>query len=235
MKRIYFFLTLLLLAATPAMLTSCDDDPWDDRPWYDDYYGDWYDRYDWYNKPFDYGKNDLVSMAQTLNGTWQGALVNEYTDDSGHRVQTRFNVEFTFAQYTTKSNNGSGYETDYDNDGNEQTLRFKWYIDPRTYNIYIEYASGMQYILDANGKSDTSGFFLGWDSKERKDLFNGVMEGTNNDELVFFDCERVTSGSRALGIGGTTANTATPSGLSFGKANGMKRVDNNVPMALRRR
>ena len=35
MKKIYTYLTLFMLALSPAMLTSCDNDD----PWHDDYYG----------------------------------------------------------------------------------------------------------------------------------------------------------------------------------------------------
>ena len=82
MKKIYYLATLLMLAAMPVLFTSCDDEPY---YWYEDYYGDWYDDYDWYDKPFDYGKSDLVTMAQTLNGTWSGTATNEYTNDDGQR------------------------------------------------------------------------------------------------------------------------------------------------------
>lgn len=44
MKRIYIFLTMVMLALMPAMMTSCDTD---DDYWWDDYYGEWYDEYDW--------------------------------------------------------------------------------------------------------------------------------------------------------------------------------------------
>lgn len=230
MRRIYYFATLLMLASMPILFTSCDDDPY---YWYDDYYGDWYDDYDWYDKPFDYGKNDLVTMAQTLNGTWTGTATNEYTDDDGTRRRTSFYADFTFAQYTTNSNNGTGYESDYDDNGNEQTLRFKWYIDPRTYNIYIEYVkSGYQYVLNYNGNSQTSGFFLGYDDQSRKDIFSGVMEGVNNDELIFFDCDRADANNIAA-KGQLMAKTTA--GKSYGKAKNMKRTDNSVPFALRKR
>lgn len=229
MKRIYTYLTLLALALIPATLTSCDDDPW-----YDDYYGDWYDDYNWYDDPFDHGSNQLVEMAQTLNGTWSGAIVNEYTNDQGQREQTRCSADFTFTQYTAKSNNGTGYETDYDTDGNEQTLRFKWYIDPRTGNIYIEYASGMRYLLDARGNTQTSGFSLGWDKKEKKDLFNGVMEGVNNDEYVFFDLERIT-GSRAIAGTASTATATLRSSTQYGSAQARQHIGDSLPVALHRR
>ena len=245
MKRIYYFITMLLLAATPAMLTSCDPD---DDPWYDDYYGDWYDDYDWYDKPFDHGNNQLVSMAQTLNGTWTGTVVNQYTEN-GEAQQTQCNATFSFVQYTQNSNNGNGYETDevpvYDSDGNavlgddgkqkyqKQTLTFKWYVDPRTYNIYVEYTeSGYRYVLDFNGQSDTSGFFLGYDDKSDKEIFNGVMEGVNNDELVFIDLDRVTGRSAATTRAAGATGTAS---LSFGKGNVVKRANNGIPQALHRR
>lgn len=174
MKKIYYLATLLMLAAMPVLFTSCDDEPY---YWYEDYYGDWYDDYDWYDKPFDYGKSDLVTMAQTLNGTWSGTATNEYTNDDGQRERVSFYADFTFTQYSQNSNNGTGYETDYDDSGNEQTLRFKWYIDPRTYDIYIEYVnSGYQYVLNFRGNSNTSGFYLGYDDQLRKDVFSGVME-----------------------------------------------------------
>ncbi len=245
MKRIYYFLTMLMMAAAPMTFTSCDTD---DDPWYDDYYGNWYDDYDWYDDPFDHGNNDLVSMAQTLNGTWTGTLTNEYTDNSGQRQQTNCYVDFSFIQYTSTSVNGNGYETDYvpsyddngnvvrDNNGNivydSQTLQFKWYVDPRTYNIYIEYSgSGYTYKLDHRNNSATSGFYLGYDDKSGEDIFSGVMEGTNNNEYIFFDCARVTANAPRK----AAAKNATASKLSFGKAKGLQRVKENVAMGLHKR
>ena len=230
MKKIFYLASLLMLASAPALFTSCDDEP---DYWYNDYYGDWYDDYDWYDKPFDYGKDDLVTMAQTLNGSWTGTATNEYTNDAGQRERTSFYADFTFTQYTNKSNNGTGYETDYDDSGNEQTMRFKWYIDPRTYDIYIEYVnSGYQYRLNASGNSNTSGFYLGYDDQTRKDIFNGVMEGRNNDEYIFFDCERVTQRNAPARLANQTAATA---GKSYGKAKGMARTDSSAPKQLRKR
>ena len=220
MKRIYTFLTMVMLALTPAMFTSCDTD-------------DWYDDYDWFNDPYDEGSDDLISMARTLNGTWTGNAKSDYKE-GGQWYTAYFDVEFTFTQYTSKSCNGTGYETDYADNGDTNISRFKWYIDPRTGDINIEYInSGYRYVLDANGNSDTSGFFLGWDSKEKQDLFNGVMEGVNVDEYITFDCERVTSrGTRALG---TDSVQTTSQGKSYGKGITLKRIDSNMPKTLRRR
>lgn len=221
MKRIYTFLTMFMLALMPAMMTSCDTD-------------DWYDDYDWFNDPYNEGSDDLISMARTLNGTWTGDAKSDYINKNGECSTDYFYVEFTFTQYTSYSCNGTGYETDSDDTGYSDVRRFKWYIDPRTGNINIEYISSKsRYVLDANGNSDTSGFFLGWDSKEKQDLFNGVMEGINVDEYITFDCERVTSRStRALG---SDSVQTTSQGKSYGKGFTLKRVENNVPKTLRRR
>ena len=220
MKRIYTFLTMFMLALMPAMMTSCDTD-------------DWYDDYDWFNDPYNEGSDDLISMARTLNGTWTGDAKSDYKKD-GQLYEANFDVEFTFTQYTPMSCNGTGYETDYADNGETNVSRFKWYIDPRTYDIYIEYiSSGSRYVLDANSNSDRSGFFLGWSDKEKQDLFNGVMEGINVDEHITFDCERVTGRStRALGSDSTQT---TLQGKSYGKGFTLKRIENNVPKTLRRR
>ena len=230
MKRIYYFLTLAVMVLAPLAMTSCDD------PYYDDW---WYDDPDeWYDRPYDKGSDDLIDMAQMLNGTWTGELTNEYTGDDGNRYQAKMYVDFSFIQYTANSNNGNGFETDYapktdkygkqlyDDNGNplydSQTLQFKWYIDPRTYNIYMEYASGMRYVLDARGNSQTSGFSLSIND------FSGVMEGVNNDEYVFFDCERVTKA-----LAPSKNNSTTTSTRSFGSAKEQKRVKSEAPLKLR--
>lgn len=185
MKHMKLLTIVAAFAAMSLTLASCDDDrPWD---WdYYDYYEGWYDDYDWYGDAFNYGTDELNYMAQMLRGYWQGSLRNYYTDNSGQRVYADMDVVFEFDQYNSGSLNGRGRETDYV--GNEsQELRFSWYIDPRTGDINIQYDnSGYTFVLDASANSADSGFYLS------SDAFSGVMEGTNNDELVYFDCERTT-------------------------------------------
>lgn len=230
MNRIYYFLTLLMLASTPAILSSCDDD--------DPYY--WEN--DWRN---DNGYNNdtpiNVAMAQTLNGSWQGYIINEYTNDNGQRVKTQCDVVYTFVQYTAESSTGSGYETDYmpytADDGTtqyeKQTLPLTWAIDSRTGNISVTYTeSGMTYVIAYNNLK------LGWDKRERKDLFIATMEGvtvgnTFNDEVVEINCERVTESgslrrSRATGMAATGA-------AQYGGRTATHSTDRNIPYALHRR
>lgn len=208
MKQIKMYLALIAIATMPLMFTSCDDDPWE---WdYYDYYGDWYYDYDWYGNAFNYGTDDLNAMAQMLRGHWTGTLRNEYTNDYGKREYVDMYVDFEFDQYNSRSLNGRGSEIDYV--GNEsQELRFSWYIDPRSGDIHIKYDnSGYTFVLDARANSDTSGFSL---SSEN---FSGVMEGTNNTELVYFECARTTlsktntewgdSSTRAASTGKYTEN-----------------------------
>ena len=234
MKRIYYFLTIAVMVLAPLAMTSCDN------PYYDDW---WYDDPDeWYDRPYDDGSDDLVAMAQMLNGSWTGELTNEYTGEDGNRYQTNMYVDFSFIQYTANSNNGNGFETDYvpktdkygkplrDDDGNvlydSQTLQFKWYIDPRTYNIYVEYASGMRYVLDSRGNSQTSGFSLS------NNDFSGVMEGVNNDEFIFFSLNRVSGYNAPLK---TKAIDGAAKTVRFGKGERKQISDSDVPVMLRRR
>lgn len=236
MKRIYYFLTLLLLASAPAMLTSCDPDdspgPYD--PWYDDWRND---------NGYDDDTPVEIAMAQTLNGSWTGTVTNEYTEN-GKRVQTTCYVDYSFVQYTANSSNGNGYETDYvpatddagnpvtDDSGNivynKQTLPFTWSIDSRSYSISLQYTdSGMSYVINTDRD-----FFLGWDDTDKGSFFEATMEGVNNDERAVIRCQRV------------TASNAPAKDLSAGKATSVKRTfgktratesGTDVPMALHRR
>lgn len=190
MKRMKTYLATLLMATLTFTFTSCDED-WpgyhDDYGWnYYDYSQGWYDNWDWYGMPFDRTNADLKNMAQTLRGYWEGQLRYYYLDDYGQYAQADMDVQFQFDQYNASSLNGRGSEIDWV--GQEsQELRFSWYIDPRTYDIYIKYDnSGKTYRLDADGNSDFSGFNLDQNS------FSGVMEGYNNKEYLVFDCTRTT-------------------------------------------
>lgn len=164
MKRLSTYLTLLVMAALPFTFTSCEED--------------WYDGYDWFDKPYYDASDYALDLAQTLSGTWEGTIINEYYNEDGEREQTRCDADFTFVQYRSDAINGTGYETDYDGQGNQQTLRFKWYVDYRTGNVNIEYvSSGYRFLLDAKGNSKYSGFSLD------NNYFDGVMEGVNTTSL----------------------------------------------------
>lgn len=79
----------------------------------------------------------------------------------------------------------------------------------------MEYVdSGARYLLDYNGRTNDSGFQLGWSDEYNKEIFDGVMEGI--DERVYFSCDRVTRSTRAAG------DTANPGKLLFGKGKGVK-------------
>lgn len=177
---------MAFMALASLTFVGCDDDPWND-PWnYYDYSQGWYDDYDWYNQPFDNGTTQLKLMAQTLRGHWQGQLRYYYMDDNGQYGVADMDVDFEFDQYDAGSLNGRGREVDYV--GNDsQELRFAWYIDPRTSDIYVKYdGTGKTYVLDASGNSELSGFSLD------ANAFSGVMEGYNNKEYLIFDCTRTT-------------------------------------------
>lgn len=174
------------MALCTLSFVSCEEDPWFHDWDYYDYNQDWYDDYNWYNDPFDYGTDDLKALAQTLRGHWEGMLRYYYIGESGQYEIADMDVHFEFDQYDASSLNGRGRETDYVGD-ESQELRFAWYIDPRTADIYVRYdETGKTYKLDSHANSDFSGFSLD------QYAFSGVMEGYNNDEYLVFDCTRTT-------------------------------------------
>ncbi len=239
MKRFYYIITLLILAIMPATLTSCDtDDPWygyPDEPYYPDNGG---------NGGNQNNVSRDVAMAQTLNGAWTGIVENTYTDDFGKRVTTQCYVDLSFTQYENTSNRGNGFEIDYmlaydengrpiyDAKGNpvydeSDPIAFTWNINPRTYQINIEYIkSKMTFAINTN-----QNFFLGWDKNDRKDYLQATMQGVNNDEIAVFDCERVTRSMSPSQTRSTTTYNAQQ--LSFGTS--VKHLKSDVPMALRKR
>lgn len=71
---------------------------------------------------------------------------------------------------------------------------------------------------------------LGWSNKYNKEIFDGVMEGINVDERVYFSCDRVDN-TRAINSN-TTANTRK---LSFGKGKGVKLATEGLKSELPKR
>lgn len=230
MKCIKTLSAALLVAASMFSLASCDDDhPWD----YRDYYGGWYDDYDWYGDSFDYGTNTLNAEAAALRGYWQGQIENRYYED-GRLHAVTMNATFEFDQYNTNSLNGRGRETDYltytGDDGQEHTesqeLRFSWYIDPRTGDINLKY--------DPNSDNVSMTFSAAWDGGFSLDTqtnrFFGSFKGQNNTEEIVFDLTRTTlakpNGEFAAGTvsGGAVFGTMREGGAVI-----------TAPMALRRR
>ena len=232
MKTITKFLAAMAVVAAPLALAGCDDDwdDWDDY-YYDPYYwNDYYDNWSWnnnYNDEYGSTNDRLLLEAQTLCGDWQGNMQYTYLDDqSKQRVTETYFTDMEFYQYGSNANSlsGNGTETDYalDEKGNiaydsngspiSQTLKFTWYVDENSVvtkdgqesaNIYIRYNNtGSVFVLDAGASTDGHGFFLGYDTKEKKDLFNGYMIGTNTSDVILFDFERVnTSNAKAQGTG----------------------------------
>ncbi len=204
MKKISKFMMMTTIAVMSFGFASCDDEHWDnyyDRP--DDVYND------------EYGSqnNDILVEAQSLTGIWYGTMNYTYTDDSDKRVTDEFNVEFNFIPYSSKSVNGRGTEIDSDNNGNSQTLTFKWYVDDRNGNINIQYdISNSAYVMDCSASN--KGFILDLN----KGLFEGYMEGVNNDDEIYIKLYMVDENSKAVSRSVSKSTVSkTTSSLSFGK------------------
>ncbi len=192
MKHMKTYIVMLAVAAMPFSLTSCDpDDGWN----YYDYYGGWYDSYDWYNAPFDYGTSQMIEMAQYVNGEWGGRIT--VADRQGTYT---YGADFGFYQYNNNSLNGNGVEYRYDlrSDGSygDDTLigqyNFTWYIDPRSRNIYLRYDSGERFVI----------YYKDLDLSAS--IFDATMTGLNIDEDDELSLDRYTramsTGAKSVGM-----------------------------------
>lgn len=224
MKKMKKLLMLMAVAVTSFTFTACDDDPWDDGHYWHDDYG-WYDDYNHGGWGWDQGgwnqgaqgssNRDLLEEAQTLVGDWNGNVqLSELASDGNSRNNYQFDTNMIFYQDKNNSNSlsGNGIEIDYATDGSDdqQTLKFSWYIDNNG-DIYIKYASGATYVMDA--KPSQYGFHLGPEQGKRYDTFFGYMIGIGmaKGDIIYIDLERNSSnGARA-------SRSSTSSGSSFGK------------------
>lgn len=200
MKNFKTLMAAALLVAAPTFLTSCEEDPWYEEPWnYEDQWwsdyngGNWGWNNDNWNNGGNYNGNDdntLLTEAEVLNGEWDGTMVYTNGDDG---TSSTFYANMTFVRNNSNSIKGTGTEYDYVLDNNnevvdEQTLKFNWYIDESTGDIYVRYTgSGSTYVMDISATQH--GFYLDDDSG----VFRGYMIGTNNKDMIYFDFKRVTN------------------------------------------
>ena len=217
MKKFTSFLTVVLMALMGFSFTSCDDDPWhDDYGWYDDYnHGGWgWNQNDW-NQGSQGSQDDvLLQEAQTLVGDWYGKVqLSELAEDGNSRNNYEFEANMIFYQDKNNANSlsGSGIEIDYatDDSGDKETYKFTWYIDNNG-DIYIKYASGTTYVMDAGASSNGYGFHLGEEKGHSNDTFFGYMIGTGTakGDIMYIDLER-NSSSTARAKSSRAADSAT--------------------------
>lgn len=235
MKKMKKILMLMAVAVTSFTFTACDDDPWDDDYYWHDDYG-WYDDYNHGGWGWDQGgwnqgaqgssDRDLLKEAHTLVGDWYGNVqLSELASDGNSRNNYQFDANMIFYQDKNNSNSlsGNGIEIDYATDGSDdqQTLKFSWYIDNNG-DIYIKYASGATYVMDA--KPSQYGFHLGPEQGKRYDTFFGYMIGIGmaKGDIIYIDLERNSSnGARA-------SRSSTSSGSSFGKGTSRTPIQGTV-------
>lgn len=155
-----------------TVLTSCDSG--DDN---------WYNNNNQNSNNTSISDNTLNVLANTLRGHWEGKMLYEYTEN-GTRKQATFDAQMEFDQYDATSISGRGVEVDVSGT-QSQELKFSWYIDNNTGDIYVTYdASKKQYVITF-GNSNIQSYL---DSK----AFHGTMKGVNNDEYIDFDFSRYT-------------------------------------------
>lgn len=205
MRKLKIMMAAALVVAAPALFTSCDDDPWDE-PWYYDEYGDdgpWWWTYDnggwnWDDDTWNNGGNynggdsgqgsTVLDEAEVLEGEWDGTMA--YTNGDNGEV-SQFYANMTFVRNNSNAIKGTGTEVDYTLNGNnevddQQTLKFNWYIDEATGDIHIHYLtqSGSTFVMDAS--AGYRGFYL-----EENTTFEGYMLGTNNKDMIYINLRPV--------------------------------------------
>ena len=170
MKKLMKIIMLLVIVATTMIFASCDSG---DDNWYDN------------NQNTNNSSNDntLNVLANTLRGHWEGKMLYEYTEN-GTRKQATFDAQMEFDQYDATSISGRGVEVDIS--GTEtQELKFSWYIDSKTGDIYVTYDDSKKQYVITFSSSDIQSYL---DTKS----FHGTMKGVNNDEYLDFDFSRYT-------------------------------------------
>lgn len=218
-------LALVAIAALPFSMTSCDD------PWHDDWHDNWHD-----NGGYDDGgngdnnDNTLYDMANTLIGEWYGPMNLYEEQNDGSYALYSFDADMVF--YTNSSSStlsGSGIETDYATNSEtgeteSQQLRFTWSINESTGDISITYTNSKStFVLDYSATQ--RGFYL--DNSN----FYGYMLGSNNNDYIVFDFDRVTKKMKAAS--GTTTTTTAKN--VFGSSATMDALVTNVPQKLPKR
>lgn len=172
MKKLMKIIMLLVLFAVVPFFASCDSG--------DD---DWYNNNQNTNNNTPSNDNTLNVLANTLRGHWEGKMLYEYTEN-GTRKQATFDAQMEFDQYDATSISGRGVEVDIS--GTEtQELKFSWYIDSKTGDIYVTYDASKKLYVITFSSSDIQSYL---DTKS----FHGTMKGVNNDEYLDFDFSRYT-------------------------------------------
>lgn len=181
MKKLANLLSWAMMAVMAVALTSCEDDYWyyDDppAPWHGDYYKDAY-------VPDDDNSDYLISMASVLRGQWDGTIKTEYVDDYGQTQRGTYGADFQFDQYKANTINGRGREIDYADTEEVYNMRFSWYIDEKTEDIYLKFDDGREMLVTSFHLDDNS--------------FYGTMESVDGLEVDEFNLTRYTFSNKGL-------------------------------------
>ena len=166
------------LAVATILVTSCE---------IDNYYEDnTYRRYSWWDDSYEYPSNDLLAMAQTLLGHWDGRFVARGVDAYGNAGTKVYYTDIEFDQYNSNAIYGRGRQVDYEgrNDPNPFSRSFSWRIDTRTRAIVITYDNNYTMTIAYSELSLND------------NAFEGVMRGAN--ETDEFDFRRYTLAKKGM-------------------------------------
>lgn len=199
MKKLKIWVAVGLMLAVPALLGSCDSDPW---------YGGWDDGWTWgnnyNNRPSDEqvsNEDFFVAMAQTLAGQWRGNMMAYALDANGTVIDSMaYSTDIEFKQYNAQSISGTGTQYDFNptNDKLELQRNFTWYINPQTGNIYLTYKE-----VNANGTTSDYVMTIAYDDLNLNNRsFTGYLQATNGNEVDDFWFNRYAQTRASRGITG---------------------------------
>ena len=160
---------MAFIAIATIFVSSCQVD----TNYYEDNY---YQRYSWWDDSYNYPSSDLVLMAQTLRGHWDGQLVARGVDANGYAGVKSYYTDIEFDQYNSNAIYGRGRQRDFEgrNDRNPFTRSFSWHIDNRTRAIVITYDNNYTMTIA----------YSEFDLNDNQLI--GTMRGTNDtDEFNF--------------------------------------------------
>jgi len=118
--------------------------------------------------------------------TWEGKIFMNILENGIRQARLPFGcLRWNLTKYGCYVNqSGRGVENDVSGT-QSQELKFSWYIDSKTGDIYVTYDTSKNQYVITFGSTNIQSYL---DPKS----FHGTMKGVNNDEYLDFDFSRYT-------------------------------------------
>ena len=135
MKQLKSYRVWIVLGLLALTIVGCDN--YTDEWYPGNHHGYYYDD--------DYVSDDMLAMAEYIEGQWSGTLIAKYTE-GGIAYADSFYVDYTFQR---SKNQASGIGTEYTFTLAEEpykTRKFTWYIN-QDGHVYIDFADHVSMVI----------------------------------------------------------------------------------------